>query len=225
MGRTLGEVLSLAAGVAISPLPVMAIILVLATPRGRRNGLLFLAGWVLGLSALGAVMLAIAGPAEASVEKQPARWVGGLKLGLGVLLLLSGARQWRRRPADPSQVQLPKWIAAIDRLSPVKIFGLAVALSAANIKNAPLTIAASAAIAASGIPVGQQVASLTVFVIIASLGLLVPLGVYLVMGERAQRTLGSWKDWSAQHNTAVLAVLFFVLGLRQLGDGIGILIS
>lgn len=225
MGQALGRVLGEAAGVAVSPLPIMAIILFLATPRGRLNGLLYAAGWVLGLSALGAVMLAVAGPADGSTGRQPAAWVGGLKLGLGVLLLLFGARKWRRRPTDPSQVRLPRWMAAFDRLAPLRIFGLAVVLSAGNLKNAPLTIAAAASIASAGIPVGQQIASLAVFVVVASLGLLIPLGVYLAMGERAKGTLDNWKDWAARHNTAVLAVLFFVLGLKLLGDGIAILTS
>lgn len=62
MGAVLGDVLGFAAAVAISPLPIIAIILLLATPRGRLNGPLFTVGWILGLSALGAVMLAIASP-------------------------------------------------------------------------------------------------------------------------------------------------------------------
>ncbi|MFI9588331.1 GAP family protein [Streptomyces sp. NPDC052236] len=225
MGKVLGDVLGLAAGVAISPLPIIAIILILATPRGRLNGLLFAVGWILGLSALGAVMLVVASPAGASAHNQPAIWVGALKLALGVLLVLFGARQWRRRPADPSQAQLPKWMGAIDRLTPVKVFGLGVALAALNAKNAPLTIAAGAAIGSAGLPVGQQVASLAIFVLIATLGLLAPLGIFLLGGERAKTTLGSWKDWAAQHNVAVMAVLFFVLGLKLLGDGISILTS
>jgi 4-amino-4-deoxy-L-arabinose transferase-like glycosyltransferase len=97
MGKVLGDVLGLAAGVAISPLPIIAIILILATPRGRLNGPLFTTGWILGLSALGAVMLAIASPATASAHNQPATWVGALKLALGVLVVLFGARQWHRR--------------------------------------------------------------------------------------------------------------------------------
>ncbi|MFC6067497.1 GAP family protein [Streptomyces ochraceiscleroticus] len=225
MGQTLGDVLGFAAGVAISPLPIVAIILILATPRGRLNGSLFTIGWLVGLSALGAVMLAIGGPAGSAAGKQPATWVGGLKIGLGVLLVLFAVRQWRRRPADASQAQLPKWMAAIDRFTPVKTLGLGLALSAANLKNAPLTIAAGATISASGLPLGQQVGSLAVFVVIGSLGLLVPLAVFLLMGERARRTLGNWKDWAVRHNTAVMAVLFFVLGLKLFGDGIGILTS
>ncbi len=223
MGHAVGDVLGLAAAVAVSPLPIVAMILILATPGGRLNGSLFALGWVLGLAALGAIMLAIGGPAGASAHKQPATWVGGLKLGLGVLLVLFGARQWHRRPTDPSDAQLPKWMAAIDRFTPIKILGLGLALSAANLKNAPLTIAAGASISSAGIPVPQQIGTLTVFVIIASLGVLAPLTVYLIMGERAKRMLSSWRDWAVQHNVAVMAVLFFVLGLKLLGDGISIL--
>ncbi|MFJ3303273.1 GAP family protein [Streptomyces sp. NPDC086549] len=221
MGKALGDVLGLAAGVAVSPLPVVAIILVLATPRGRPNGLLFAAGWMLGLSALGAVMLVIGGSSSASTNKQPATWVGALHLALGVLLLLFGAQLWRKRPANASEARLPKWMAAIDRFTPVKIFGLGTALAAANAKNAPLTIAAGASISSSGLPIGQQIVTLALFVIIASLGVLAPLAVLLLMGERAKSMLGSWKDWAALHNIAIMAVLFFVLGLKLLGNGIG----
>ncbi|MER5912224.1 GAP family protein [Streptomyces sp. NPDC001982] len=225
MGHAVGDVLGLAAAVAVSPLPIVAMILILATPGGRLNGTLYALGWLLGLVALGAIMLAIGGPAGASAHKQPATWVGALKLALGVLLLLFGARQWRRRPTDPSQAQLPKWMAAIDRFTPIKILALGLALSAANLKNAPLTVAAGASISSAGIPVPQQIGTLAVFVIIASLGVLAPLAVYLTMGERAKSVLSSWRDWAAQHNVAVMAVLFFVLGLKLLGDGISILTS
>ncbi|MEU6019082.1 GAP family protein [Streptomyces sp. NPDC047515] len=224
MGKAIGDVLGLAAGVAVSPLPIVAIILALATPRGRLNGSLFALAWIVGLALLGAITLVIGGTGGASsTHKEPATWVGALKLALGVLLALFGARQWRRRPADPSQAQLPKWMAAIDRCTPAKIFGLGLLLSAANLKNAPLTIAAGASISSAGIPVPQQIGVLAVFVIIASLGVLAPLAVYLFMGERAKGVLSTWRNWAALHNGAVLAVLFFVLGLKLLGDGISIL--
>ncbi|GAA2418229.1 GAP family protein [Nonomuraea africana] len=225
MGTALGDVLGLAAGVAISPLPIIAIIIILGTPSGRLNGLLFTLGWVVGLFALGAVMLAIGGPAADSTPSKPAAWVGGLKLGLGVLLVLLGARQWHRRPPAGEEAELPKWMAAIDRFSPAKVLGLGVMLSAANLKNAPLTIAAGASISATAIPDAQKVATLALFVIIASLGLLVPLGVFLITGERAKAMLGNWRGWAARHNIAIMAVLFAVLGLKLLGDGIGILVS
>lgn len=66
----------------------------------------------------------------------------------------------------------------------------------------------------------QQIGALAVFVVIASLGVLAPLAVYLCMGERAEGILATWRDRAARHNAAIMAVLFFVLGLKLLGDGI-----
>ncbi|MYS97174.1 GAP family protein [Streptomyces sp. SID5469] len=173
---------------------------------------------------MGKVLGDVGGSEGASGHGQPATWVGGgLKLGLGVLLALFGVRLWHRRPRDVSQARLPKWMAAIDSFTPVKIFGLALLLSAANIKNATFTIAASASISSSGIPLGQQIGALAVFVVIASLGILAPLAVFLIAGERARNTLDGWKNWAAQHNIPVMAVLCFVIGLKLLGDGIAIL--
>ncbi|MFB7597094.1 GAP family protein [Streptomyces sp. NPDC056160] len=225
MGHAVGDVLGLAAGVAISPLPIVAIILILATPQGRVNGTLFALGWFLGLAALGAIMLAVGGPGGAATHKHPATWVGTLKLALGVLLVLFAVRQWLRRPRDPSQAQLPKWMAAIDHFTPAKVLGLGLLLSAANAKNAPLTIAAGASISSAGISVPQQIGSLAIFVVIASLGVLAPLAVYLCLGERAKSILTGWRNWAARHNTAVMAALFFVLGLKLSGDGISVIAS
>ncbi len=116
-------------------------------------------------------------------------------------------------------------MGAIDRLTPVKVFGLGLALAALNAKNTPADHRRGRLHRLAGLPVGQQIASLAIFVLIATLGLLAPLGIFLLGGERARTTLGSWKDWAAQHNVAVMAVLFFVIGLKLLGDGISILTS
>ena len=59
MGAAIGEMLPLAIGIAISPLPIIAVILMLTTPKGRSNGLAFLGGWLLGLAAVGVIVLAV----------------------------------------------------------------------------------------------------------------------------------------------------------------------
>ena len=66
MGAAIGDVLGLAAGVAVSPLPIVAIILMLVTAKGRANGTMFAAGWLAGLAVLGTVVLLLASPAGAS---------------------------------------------------------------------------------------------------------------------------------------------------------------
>ena len=98
MGEAIGQVLSLGVGVALSPVPIIAVVLMLATPRGRANGPAFIAGWLIGLSVVGAIVLVVSSGADASESGEPARWVGVLKLVIGVLLLLVAVRQWRGRP-------------------------------------------------------------------------------------------------------------------------------
>ena len=224
MGAAIGDVLGLAAGVAVSPLPIVAMILVLATPRGRANGILFGVGWLAGLAVLGAVVLALAGPADASDGGDPAAWTGWLKLLLGVLALLLAAKQWRGRPAPGVEPEMPRWMASIDRLKPGGALGLGALLSAVNPKNAALTIAAAATIAGAGLPGGEQAIVLAVFVLVGSAGVLAPLIVYRIGGEGAARTLDTWKAWSADHNAAVMAVLFLVFGFKLVGDGIAVLL-
>jgi hypothetical protein len=140
-----------------------------------------------------------------------------------VLLLLAAARQWRARPAEGAEPELPKWMAGLDRLRPAQALGLGALLSAVNPKNGGLTIAAAASIAGAGLPGGQQAVTLAVFVLIGSLGVLAPLVLYLTAGERAARTLDSWKTWAGDHNAAIMAVLFLVFGLKLVGDGIAVL--
>jgi hypothetical protein len=49
MGQAIGGSLPLAIGIAISPIPIIAVVLMLTTPRAKTNGPAFLLGWLLGL--------------------------------------------------------------------------------------------------------------------------------------------------------------------------------
>ena len=60
MGEAIGDTLPLAIGVALSPVPIIAIVLMLGTPRARSNGPAFALGWIAGLTVVGGVVLALA---------------------------------------------------------------------------------------------------------------------------------------------------------------------
>ena len=98
MGQAIGQVLPLAVGVALSPVPIIAVVLMLVTPRAAANGAAFVLGWLIGIRAVGTVVLLIASPADASTSGGPATWTNVLKLVLGVLLVLVALREWRGRP-------------------------------------------------------------------------------------------------------------------------------
>src|SRR3954454_13014073 len=113
MGQAFGDVLPMAVGVALSPVPIIVVVLMLVTPRARVIGPAFVLGWLVGLGVLGAVLLLLADPADASEAGQPATWVGVLKLALGVLLLVAAVAQWRRRPQGDDEPAPPRWMGAI----------------------------------------------------------------------------------------------------------------
>lgn len=220
MGDAIGQVLSFGVGVAISPIPIVGVILMLATPRARSNGLGFLAGWVLGLAGAGAIVLLVSGGADASDQGAPADWVSLLKLVLGALLVLVALKQWRGRPRAGEEAELPGWMKTIDQFTAAKAAGFGIVLSAVNPKNLLLVIGAAAAIAQTGESTGVQVAALAVFVVIGTLGVGLPVAVYFALGERSKAILDDLRGWMAQNNAAIMAVLCLVIGAKLIGDGI-----
>ena len=220
MGDAIGQVLSFGVGVALSPIPIIAVVLMLGTPRARVNGPAFVLGWIVGLAIVGTLVLVAAGSADATDGTQPANWVGVLEIVLGVLLLLVAVRQWRGRPRAGEQSPMPKWMRAIDTFTPMRSFAIAAALSGINPKNLLLTVGAAAAIAATGSSTGEQAVALAVFILIGTLGVGVPVVIYFALGERATRILDELKTWMAAHNNAIMAVLCLVIGAKLIGDGI-----
>jgi hypothetical protein len=220
MGAALGEILGFAVGVAISPVPIIAVILMLFTAKARSNSVSFVLGWLIGLLLAGGVVLAIG--LEAS-EGGPSDASGVIKILIGVLFLFLAWRQWTGRPQGEEEPQMPGWMASIDGFTAVKSFGLAFLLAAVNPKNLGLTVAAAAAISASGLSGGEEIVVLVVFALLATLTVAVPVVWFLISGSSAEEQLTVMKDWLVANNNTVMAVLFVVLGAKVLGDGISII--
>ena len=220
MGAAIGQILPLAVGVALSPIPIIAVILMLVTPRASTNGPAFIVGWLLGLAAVGIIVLAVAGPADASEGGQPATWVNVLKLVLGGLMLLIAAKRWRGRPHGDEEPPAPKWMGAIEGFTPPKALGAGAVLAGANPKNLLLAIAAAAAISQTGIPGGEQAVAYGVFALIGTVGVAAPVVIFFALGDRSGPLLERLKGWMAHNNGVIMAVLMLVIGTKLIGDAI-----
>ena len=220
MGSAIGQSLPLAIGVALSPVPIIAVVLMLTTPRAKTNGPAFIVGWLLGLAVVGTIVLALAAPADASEAGVPATWVGWLKIVLGLLLLVVALRQFRNRPREGEEAPLPKWMGALDGFKPLTAPGAGAGLAGANPKNLLLVIGGAAAIAQTGISGTEQAIAYVIFVLIGTIGVGAPVVIYLSVGPRAAATLGRIKDWMGHNNAVIMAVLCLVIGMKLVGDGI-----
>jgi hypothetical protein len=221
MGRAIGDVLPLAIGIAISPIPIIAIILMLITPKARSNGLAFLAGWLLGLVVVGTVVLIVANTAGVSTSSGPSKTVSAIKLVLGLLLLVLAWRQFGKRPKPGEEAPMPKWMKALDSFTPGRSLAIGALLSGVNPKNLMLNASAAATIAQAGLSGGAQAVVLVVLVLVGSLGIIAPVAVYFAMGDKAAHVLDEWKVWLAANNATVMVVLFLVFGVLLVGKGIG----
>jgi hypothetical protein len=59
-----------------------------------------------------------------------------------------------------------------------------------------------------------------VFALVASIGVAVPIVIYLVLGPKAPRLLDEIKSWMIHNNAVIVGVLLLVIGAKMLGDGI-----
>jgi threonine/homoserine/homoserine lactone efflux protein len=225
VGQAIGDVLPLAVGIAISPVPIIAVILMLVTAQARVNGPVFVLGWLIGLGIIGVLVIGIAGGAGATDGGEPATWILVLELVLGLLLLLVALRQFRSRPHAGEVAPVPKWMGAIDGFTPVKALGAGVLLSALNPKNLLLGVAGAASIAAAGLSTGEEAIAYLVFALIATIGVAAPVVIFFALGDRAPALLDRMKSWMGQNNAVIMAILCLIIGVKLIGQALGGLTS
>ncbi len=223
MNVVIGEILPLALGVAISPLPVVSAILMLLSPKAKGTSVGFMLGWIMGIVVAVTVCTVLASvlpEKDADASNPTAGWI---KIGLGVLLLLMAVKQWRGRPTGNVEPALPTWMQAIDTMTAAKGAGLGFLLSAVNPKNLIMAAGAGLIIGspATSLETGAQVLSIAVFTVIAASSVAVPVVAYLVASDKMAGPLESMHQWLVEENKAVMAVLLLVIGVVMVGKGVG----
>ncbi|MFC4125315.1 GAP family protein [Nocardia rhizosphaerae] len=217
MGPVLGDLLPLAVGVAISPIPIVAAILMILSKNAGGAAKGFAAGWVAGILAVTVVVTLIAGSLSGGDDKEPSAAVSWIKIVVGAGLIVLAATQWSAR----SDTEIPPWMRAVDTLTTVKATGLGALLSGVNPKNLLLCVSAGLTIGGAGLGAGGAITAIVVFTLLASLTVLAVVLGYLVAADRLGPALNSLRTWLQDNNHAVMAIVLVVMGAVVLGKGIG----
>lgn len=221
MGALVGQLLPLAVGIAVSPIPIIALTLMLTADRARQASVGFAIGWVIGVVGVTVVFQLLSAAADPAPGTGASTVFSWLKLLLGLGLLALAVSQWRQRPGPGRPGTLPAWMSAVQRFSAGRAVGLGLFLTAVGAKNLILCAAAAGAIATAGASVGQVIVAYVVFTVIAASTVLVPVIGSLVAAQWFRPRLESLRDWLEQNNATVMAVLLLVLGVNQVGKGLG----
>ena len=141
MADAIGGSIGYALGIAISPIPIAALILTLLSVAPRRNSVAFTVGWVAGIAAVATI--AAATPLFDGGD-DPSDRRGWIRLSVGVILLLAALRRWRTRPRSGEEPPTPPLMRAIDGVGAAGVLGIGFALAAFNPKDLLLAAAGGA---------------------------------------------------------------------------------
>ncbi|MGK4578667.1 GAP family protein [Kitasatospora sp. HPMI-4] len=217
--QAIGAVLPPALAVALSPFPLIGVVLILAGRHGGRNGLLFSVGWILGLTVVATVVVvAFGGAADPdSTSSAIADW-GRVFAGAGLIVL--GARKWWLRPRSGDEVRTPRWAASLENATAGRALLLGALLSGANPKNFVLTASAAASIAEAREHGVGTVEAVLVFVLLGSGTVLGAVLLHAVGGARAASFLDGVRRFMVANSAVIVVVVLLVLGANVLGNGL-----
>ena len=133
LNDAIGDLLPSAIAVALSPIPIVAVVVVLGAPRARTAGPAFALGWIAGLLSVSVIVVLLLGSGSDPDSDDPG--LNWLKIAIGVLFLLMAAKQWTKRPRRGEEPETPSWMATVDTATPPRAALLGAALSGANPKN------------------------------------------------------------------------------------------
>ena len=219
--EALSKSLPMAIGVALSPIPVAAVMIILMSARARTSAPAFLLGWIFGILAVGLIVFLV--PGLDTARGEPTALSGLIRIVLGFALLYLSVHQWRSRASVDNTLETPKLFTRLDQMGLVQSSITGFLLSSVHPKNLFLTAAGAATIDASMLDLGAQLVALLIFAAVASLTIAIPIAGYFLVSDRAETMLGSWKDWLVRNNAAITIVLLLVFGGLLISRGMTIL--
>lgn len=220
MNEVIGSILPLSMGVALSPFPIIMIVLLLGSSRPRANGLAFLAGWMLGLAAIVAI-LTFALDALEGTGNDPGLTAGILRIAFGTALLVLAGRKFTKRFGTGDAGPLPRWMASAGSYSPRQSAVMGLALSGANPKNLAITAAAGVSIGAAELAVSAEIWAMAAFLVLASLTVLIPVAGYVIAPRKMAVPLRAIMEWLQANHSVLTGLLLVVFGFILVGNGIG----
>ena len=206
----LQQLIPMAVGMLISPLPIVAIVAILLSTRGRSAAPAYVGAFLLVTFAFVAVgALSTAGAASSSSGSKTVVLVLTALLTLGFTAL--AVASWVTRPKDGAAPKAPGWLAAVDTIAPAKAAGLGLLMAATNSKNIPLELKGGALIGAAHLDVAVAVLLCVVFAVAGSPALILPTTVAATGSPAVATSPERLKTEMITHNAVIMTVLFAIL--------------
>jgi len=201
---------------------ILLMLLLLSSAGGFKKAVAYAAGMTGVLGAIGASALLL-GTSRLAAGEGPegpglAAWGS---LGLGVLLLFMAVRVWRTEPT--AEAAVPKFMRSLDDAGPGRLLALGAVVGGANVKNLAIYLAAVDVLVRARPTAAQGLGALAVVTAVFCLYLLVPLGIYLLGGRRAEPVLAALRRALEKHHRPLSLGVLVVFGIAFGARGVHLL--
>lgn len=210
------ELFTPAIGIAISPLPIVGLILILLGDGAKKNSFSYSIGWLVGnliAFLIGLLFMGTVAGSDGEISLF-SKIIYGV---LGILLLYLSFRTFSKSIKNKGEINTPKWFDKMTSLNAKGALGLGMALSAVNPKNFLLSL--SAGVTAGGITQAalDDVFATFIFALIATSTIVIPTILFNTLGEKINPFLEKLKIWLITNNDSIMAVMFLFIGLKMFG--------
>ncbi|UAJ79211.1 GAP family protein [Leifsonia sp. ZF2019] len=208
----------LALGIALSPLPLVAGVVIPLSPHGAGRGFALLAGRLAGVLAVVGAVTALAEYLAEIGGGAASTGIGWARLLLGVVLVVLGVVKWTKRPHGDDAETPPRWMASLESLSGSRALGLGFVLSVANPKELAFGGGAGLVIGSSLTGWGPSVIAVAVFAALACVTVALPPAAVLIGGERSTPALGEVRGWLIRNTATISAIVLLFFGAILIGN-------
>ncbi len=210
--------------VTLEPIPLSAMILLLAAERGLLKGLGFVIGWLGTLLVIVAVVVVVTGGKPLIPKSSPSTAALVVKLMAGAILVaIAGRRraQLARSSSDTrKERKQPKWMARIDQVNPLTAAGLAFLLQPWVLVAAGLTT-----IVEGKLNTPIEYLAVFGFAVWCSASYLTLETYAALRPDIVKARLRAMLDWINTHRDQAIVFLSLFLGLYLMGKAIYGLVS
>jgi hypothetical protein len=216
------ELLPYMIAAAAAPIWIILVLMLLRGEGGLGKGAAFAAGAVAGRMLQGVIGLYFFGGTAADDEGGGVFKATILTL-LGLLLLISAYRTWANEP--DADAPPPKWMNTLEQATPLRtfLFGAVAVLIAP--KMWVFGLGAVSVIGQNDLEGGQALLAYLVYVIGATLLVLLPVLLRAVAPERSGAILESIGAFLDRHNRIIAIVVALLFGVLFLWQGLSALLS
>lgn len=219
MWQAFGGILPLALAAAVSSMPIVAVSVILLSPRRGESALPFLAGWVLGCITVLLLGTLAAQALPLHPRRRPETTIAVLEIVIGVGLVGLGLLALRKR-TETTVGPLPSWVNKIDTFGSLPSFGVGLAL---NLRPKALLLAAAASLVLRSGKLGaaESLIMIAVYTAIATSTVSVPTVLTLMFPERMEPRLNAARAWLTKNGLLITAVVMMLVGVVVAGFGFG----